>query len=119
MYLFVLVFIFVKLIVATKTGEWQLADKKGSFVNYDNTNTWYELNENNKKLFTFEAIKHNTKNQIVLEDKSRGLYLKISGKIMLFSYNKEDILQDDFSQILYYGKWVIVPNQSKIIIEYI
>ena len=113
MLIFALVLIFFKLLDAIKTGEWQLKDKKGSFVNYDHTNIWHEMNEKNKEIFSFESIKFNNQNQLLLEDKSRSIYLKISDNIMYFSYNKDDIIQDNFSQILYYGRWIINPSQSK------
>ena len=110
MFSLLLPLIFFKLLNAIQTGEWQLNDSKAKFVNYDKTNTWYELGDNGEIRFTFKSrILEN--NQLLLEDKNR-IFLKIVDNVMYFSYDKDDIIKNDFNQVLYTGKWIISPIKS-------
>ena len=116
MYTFILALILaVNVVNSAITGEWQLNDSKAKFVNYDNTNVWNELGDDGETRFTFESTKLENK-QLLLEDKDR-IYLKIAGEVMHYSYNKDDILKDDFNQVLYTGKWIVEPDTTGTTVE--
>ena len=85
------------------TGQW-LIDDRHDFRNYDNTEFWYEYD--GKKIFaTFKFVKIVDNTHLIIFDKSRDMYIRISNMKMFWSIGKID----DIHYFIYSGTWITKP----------
>ena len=71
------------------------------FINYDNSNSLYEIVDDKIK-FTFILFAKPLKNNLILYDESRRIFIKISNDKLFWGFTSENINIE-----LFKGEWIV------------
>ena len=75
------------------------------FINYENDNKWFEI-YNHEIIFIFTFLK-SANDDVILFDKIRKMYVRISNLILFYSLSEKKIDID-----ILYGKWIIYQTSN-------
>lgn len=87
------------------TGQWRISQSQ-EFINYDNNDYWYETK--NGQIYSMFKFYRLDNTDLTIYDANRRMFIRISNDKLFVGYN-----QNGISNLLYNGKWIILPNLLK------